>query len=76
MQEIGGTLQKMGRTSAQVERRLKFMREHFPEAMFSLTPEMIEAIRCLPDVDEACSSCGNHGTRKRHHHFKYQRLSG
>src|SRR5437867_6272251 len=52
LQEIGGTLAKLGRTPFQVERRLKFMRDHFPEAMFKLTPEIVGAIPCLPDADD------------------------
>jgi PIN domain len=52
LQEIGRTLTKFGRTPAQIERRLKFMRDHFPEAMFKLTPELVEAISCLPDADD------------------------
>jgi predicted nucleic acid-binding protein len=52
LQEIGGTLAKMGRSPAQIERRLKFMRDHFPEAMFHLPPEIVEAIACLPDADD------------------------
>jgi predicted nucleic acid-binding protein len=52
LQEIGGTLNKFGRNPAQVERRLKFMRDHFPEAMINITPEMVAAIVCLPDADD------------------------
>lgn len=52
LQEIGGTLTKLGRTPAQGERRLKFMRDHFPEAMFKLTSEIVEAIPCLPDAGD------------------------
>src|SRR5262249_18278611 len=48
----GGTLTKLGRTPFQVARRLKFMRDHFPEAMFKLTPEIVEAIPCLPDAGD------------------------
>jgi predicted nucleic acid-binding protein len=52
LQETGGTLAKLGRTPAQVERRLKFMREYFPEAMLTLTPEIVAAIPCLPDAND------------------------
>jgi predicted nucleic acid-binding protein len=52
LQEIGGTLTKLGRTTAQVERRLKFMRDYFPEAMYTLTPEIVNAIPCLPDIND------------------------
>ncbi len=52
LQEIGGTLNKLGRTPFQIERRLKFMRDHFPESMVNITPEMVAAIACLPDADD------------------------
>lgn len=52
LQEIGGTLTKLGRTTAQVERRLKFMRDYFPEAMYMLTREIVDAIPCLPDAND------------------------
>jgi predicted nucleic acid-binding protein len=50
LQEIGRTLNKLGRAPFQVERRLKFMRDHFPDAMVNITPELVAAIGCLPDA--------------------------
>jgi predicted nucleic acid-binding protein len=52
LQEIGGTLIKFGRTPEQVERRLKFMQDHFPEATYKIPPEIVEAIPCLPDTGD------------------------
>jgi predicted nucleic acid-binding protein len=52
LQEIGRTLNKLGRTPFQVQRRLKFMRDHFPEAMVNITPELMSAVPCLPDADD------------------------
>jgi len=52
LQEISGTLHKLGRTPFQVERRLKFMRDHFPEAMVTITSELVAAVPCLPDADD------------------------
>jgi predicted nucleic acid-binding protein len=52
LREISSTLIKLGRTGAQIERRLKFMREYFPEAILQLPPEMIESIPRLPDPDD------------------------
>lgn len=52
LQEIGVTLNKLGRTPFQIERRLNVMREHFPEAMVSITPELVAAVPCLPDTDD------------------------
>lgn len=52
LQEIGGVLLKLGRTEAQAERRLKFMRDFFPEAMYELPQEIVEAIPCIPDPDD------------------------
>jgi predicted nucleic acid-binding protein len=49
LHEIGGALTKMGRTQAQIERRLTFMRNFFPEAMLDLPHEIADAIPCLPD---------------------------
>jgi hypothetical protein len=47
----------MGRTAAQIERRLKFMRDHFPEAMFAVPPELVQSIPCLPDPKDFPAEC-------------------
>ena len=52
LQEISSTLNKLGRTAAQIDRRLKFMREYFPEAMITLTKEIIESAPRLPDAND------------------------
>jgi len=52
LQEIGRTLTKLGRTPFQVQRRLNLMRDHFPEAMVNITPELVAAIGSLPDADD------------------------
>jgi|SRR6185437_5752705 len=52
LQETGGALAKMGRNQDQIERRLKFMRDFFPEAMFGLLQEIADAIPCLPDPED------------------------
>jgi predicted nucleic acid-binding protein len=52
LREISSTLSKLGRTAAQIERRLTFMREYFPEAMLKLTKEMVESVPQLPDPND------------------------
>ena len=52
LEEIGGALSRMGRTTAQIERRLKFMRDHFPEAMLEIPCELLQSIPCLPDQND------------------------
>jgi predicted nucleic acid-binding protein len=47
--ELRRTLQKFGRSAAQIERRLQFMREAFPEACVQLLPGQVDAVVEIPD---------------------------
>ena len=53
LQEVGSTLQnKLGRTLAQADRRLKVMREYFPEALVEVPEDLVNALTCLPDKND------------------------
>ncbi len=61
--EVGTALQRMGYTPEQGERRLRVMREHFPEAVVSIPPDMAQALACIPDKNDrhvlAAAICGH-----------------
>ncbi|WP_263357000.1 PIN domain-containing protein [Acidicapsa ligni] len=52
LEEVSRTLDKFGYTSSQAQRRIRFMREAFPEACLEVPPHLIEAVPNLPDPDD------------------------
>ena len=53
LQEVGSTLeQKFHKSTHQVERRLGFMREHFPEALVVVPDDLPKALTCIPDEND------------------------
>src|SRR5437016_10444388 len=53
LQEVGTALvNDLGHTEAQRDRRVKFMREHFREALVSVPPDLPSALSCIPDPDD------------------------
>jgi hypothetical protein len=47
--ELHRTLEKFGRSASQIERRLQFMRDAFPEACVRVLPSLLEAVPEIPD---------------------------
>lgn len=43
---------KLGLTEPQAERRIRFMRQHFPEAVVLVPPYATEALDCIPDAND------------------------
>jgi len=52
LQEVGRVLDRLGKTEAQRERRLAFMRSYFPEAMIEVPADLPNALNCVPDADD------------------------
>lgn len=52
LQEVGSVLQKFGNTPAQIERRLQFMRDYFPEALVEIPDGLEAAFTGVPDPDD------------------------
>jgi predicted nucleic acid-binding protein len=52
LQEVGSVLERWGHTPAQRERRLGFMRLHFPEACVDVPAGLLEAFTCVPDPND------------------------
>ena len=44
LEELRRTLEKFGRSASQIERRLQFMRDAFPEACVLVLPSLLEAV--------------------------------
>jgi len=49
LQEVGTALGQMKYTVAQIERRLKAMRDTFPEASVTIPGHLVEGLSCIPD---------------------------
>ncbi len=47
--ELRRTLEKFGRSASQIERRLQFMQDAFPEACVMVPPSLLEAVAEIPD---------------------------
>ncbi len=52
LQEVWNALDNLGYSKFQRERRLKFMRIHFPEAMVRVPAKLITAISSIPDQND------------------------
>lgn len=52
LQEVGSALNDLGYSEFQRVRRLKFMRDHFPEAMVTVPAELPTALSSIPDEDD------------------------
>lgn len=52
LEEIDRTLQKFGYTDEQAKRRLRKMRQAFPEASVSVPPGLLAAVPGIPDPDD------------------------
>ena len=52
LQEVGTALERMKNTPAQVNRRLKAMRETFPEALVSIPDHLADGLVCIPDPND------------------------
>jgi predicted nucleic acid-binding protein len=51
--ELGNTLEKsLNRSRFQRNRRLNAMREAFPEVAVIVAPELVEAVTCIPDLND------------------------
>ena len=49
LQEVGNTLEELGYSEFQRARRLKFMHDHFPEALLGVPAELASAVLSIPD---------------------------
>jgi predicted nucleic acid-binding protein len=47
--ELRRTLEKFGRSASQIERRLQFMRDAFPESCVPVVPSLLESVSQIPD---------------------------
>lgn len=53
LQEVGVSLvQDLGLTEVQRDRRLRFMRNFFPEAVVEVPDNLTEALACMPDLND------------------------
>jgi predicted nucleic acid-binding protein len=53
LQEVGNCLeQKLRYTPEQVSKRLTVMREHFPEAIIPIPPNLLASLQCMPDPND------------------------
>ena len=52
LQEVGTALERMKNTPDQVNRRLKAMRETFPEAIVSIPDHLADGLVCIPDPND------------------------
>ncbi len=52
LREVDGVLAKLNKNQAQRDRRLKFMRESFPEASVIVPNDMPGALTCIPDPND------------------------
>jgi predicted nucleic acid-binding protein len=52
LEEVGRTLAKFGRSKSQIERRLHFMQEAFPESSVQISPQQIQAVPEIPDCGD------------------------
>jgi predicted nucleic acid-binding protein len=52
LHEVGTVLDRLGKTPEQRERRLRFMREHFPEATVNFPKSLPDALTCIPDEND------------------------
>lgn len=52
LEEVGAALSDRGYSEFQCARRLKFMRDHFPEAMVVVPAELGSALSSIPDEDD------------------------
>jgi predicted nucleic acid-binding protein len=51
--EVGDAIEtRLHNTPAQRERRIRLMREHFPEALVEVPLDLIKAFDCIPDPDD------------------------
>ena len=66
LQEVGKAMEKMGYTPQKSERRLRTMREHFPEALTRCPHDLAKALTCIPDENDrhvlAAAICGHANT--------------
>jgi PIN domain len=49
LQEVGSVLARLQLTATQIERRLRAMRETFPEAMVTIPDHLEDGLTCIPD---------------------------
>jgi predicted nucleic acid-binding protein len=63
LNEVGTAIERMGYTPEQSQRRVRTMREHFPEACVNIPPDLAQALTCIPDEDDrhvlAAAICGH-----------------
>src|SRR5450759_3251821 len=52
LQEVGTVLERLGKSQIQRERRLRFMRESFPEAAVEVPRDLPGALTCIPDEND------------------------
>jgi predicted nucleic acid-binding protein len=50
--EVGAALEKMEYTKLQSDRRLRIMRDHFPEASVNPPANIAPSLTCIPDADD------------------------
>lgn len=66
MEEVGAAMGRMGYKQEQRDRRLRVMREHFPEALVGGHDELAKALECIPDENDrhvlAAAICGHANT--------------
>ena len=66
LQEVGSAMARMAYTTQQSDRRLRAMREHFPEACVESPASLASALTCIPDVNDrhvlAAAICGHANT--------------
>jgi hypothetical protein len=66
LNEVGTAIERMGYTGPQSERRLRVMREHFPEASVTSPSNLASALTCIPDANDrhvlAAAICGHAST--------------
>lgn len=66
LQEVGIALERMGYSKPQSERRIRTMREHFPEARVEYPTDLASSLTCIPDEKDrhvlASAICGRANT--------------
>jgi predicted nucleic acid-binding protein len=64
LREVGDALEKkLQVTTAQRERRIRFMNDNFPESLIAVPPDLLKVFDCMPDQNDrhvlAAAVCGH-----------------